>query len=229
MADTVGNMIIRVLRASLQSPNKTAPSDNDDTQLILDKLNEAQELLRDLSPTQVDEDAAYYLDELTRTIDVPVSGLDIHDIHAWSFQLVQPDGVRKPLELVTNQLVYETYPRFELDAAEFPRFVYLDNGQLAHYPLIKAGAGAQEITFKYSAMAVRRTDWDQVYPFPNNWLLWMEKYAQYFYEMQKGLGNPPATAVVMETLYGRIFGKVKRTKQIRIKGYRQPRNRSRVW
>lgn len=229
MADTVGNMIIRVLRASLQSPNKTAPSDSDDTQLILDKLNEAQELIRELAPTQIDEDAVYNLDELTRVIDLPVVGLDIHDIHDWSFYVLDASGERKKLTLVTNQYIYESYPKFQADASDLPRYIYFDNGKLGHYPLVKEGEGPVTCGFKYSAMAVRRTDWDQVFPFPNNWLLWMEKYATYFYEMEKGLGNPTATAVIMETLFGQIFGKVKRTKRIRMRGYRQPRKNSHVW
>lgn len=229
MADTVGNMIARVLRASLQNPNKTIPSDNDDTQLILDKLNEAQEILRELSPTQVDEDATYLLNELTRTMTVSIGGLDIHDIHDWSFYCVNAAGEREQLTVTTTQYIYEKYPNFKTDVSDFPQYIYFDNGKLAHYPLIRAGGGTLTCGFKYSAMAVRRTSWDQTFPFPNNWLLWMEKYAQYFYEMEKGLGNPPATAVIMETLYGRIFGKVKRTKRIRMRGYRQPRKRSRVW
>lgn len=222
MADTVGNMTIRVLRRTLQNPSKTSFADSDDTQLILDLLNEASQMLRNLAPTTVDAEATFTIPINTRLIAIPVSGLDAYDIYDWSWQYTDANGKQVPLEIATNQFVYQTFPNYTTDTAQYPRYVYIDDNQIAVYPLIQPGGISLTGKFKYPALAARKTSWADTFPYPDNWLTWMERYAQYNYEVTKGLGNPPITAVIMETLYGHIFGKTKKARRIRFIGSRLP-------
>lgn len=221
MADTVGNMTIRVLRRTLQNPSKSSFADTDDTQLVLDLLNEASQMLRDLFPTTVDAEATFTIPLSTRLIAIPVSGLDAYDIYDWSWQYTDAGGKQVPLAYATNQFIYQTFPNYTTDTAQYPRYIYIDDNQIGVYPLVSGVSLTGK--FKYAALAARKTAWSDTFPYPDNWLTWMERYAQYFYEVTKGLGNPPITAVIMDTLYGRIFGKVKKARRIRFIGSRRPR------
>lgn len=220
MADTVGNMTIRVLRRTLQNPSKSTFADTDDTQLILDLLNEASQMLRDLAPTTVDAEATFTIPVSTRLIALPVSGLDAYDIYDWSWQYTDASGKQVPLQGATNQFIYQTFPNYTTDTAQYPQYVYIDDNQIAVYPLVQASGASLPGKFKYASLAVRKTAWSDTFPYPDNWLTWMERYAQYNYEVTKGLGNPPITAVIMDTLYGRIFGKTKKGRRIRFIGSR---------
>jgi hypothetical protein len=218
MSDTVGNMTMRVLRRTLQNPAKTAVSDNDDTALILDLLNEACMLLRDLNPTTQDADIT--LSVTSRLTDLPAN-IDFYEIYDWGWYYLSTDGQRHPLEKVKTEFIYENYPQFSTDVAPYPRFVYQDNNKIGIYPNLANPSTPLSMGFKYPALAIRRTQWSDLWPFPDNWLTWMERYAQYFYESTKGLGNPGATAAIMEKLYDQIFGKVARSKKVNFRGNRR--------
>lgn len=216
MSDTVGNMMIRILRKTLQDPKKTAISDNDDTALLLELLNEAALLLREqLKPTTQDADITVNVS--SRLTPLP-DGIDFYEIYDWGWYYDDAEGKRNTLEIVSTQFIYQTYTAFGTDTALYPRYVYQDNNQIAVYPTPESPI---TLGFKYPEQLIRRTQWSDLWPFPDNWLTWMERYAQYFYEVTKGLGNPPATAVILDTLYGSIFGKVAKSKNVKMRGYRR--------
>lgn len=219
MAETALSLINRVLQNTGQNV-VTAFSDNDDSNFLLNKVNEALADLYNLNPTTVDADGSVTLPASTRVVNGP-SGLDIYRIYNWSFAIDDSEG-DIDLEFVTEQFIRDTYPKYDTDTAKNPRFVYIDNNRLAFYPLVEATEPSKTVVFKYPAMASRLTATTDTFPFVDNSdeLYYIEFYAQREYELYKGLGNPGVTDDKAMTKRDALDARYMLGKQSGFKGYR---------
>lgn len=220
MAETAVSLMNQILTKTTQK-QVTAFSDDDDSNFILESMNDALVNLYDLMPTQVDVNSSVNLPVSTRLVSLE-SGLDIYRIYDWSFRINDADGDR-PLKVVTREYITKTYPAFETDTANEPRFVYYEGEQLAFYPLIKSDGDAATIQFSYPVIANRLTETTDTFVFPDNSneLQYIKFYAQLEYELDKGLGNPAVTNDKMEDKWGLLVAKYKRGKKSGFKGYRR--------
>lgn len=218
MAESLKNILVRVLRATGQDEDITSIGDDDDTQFIVDRMNEAIDKLRDLGPTQINATGTISIPESTRRISL--GGINPYEIIEHTFRLSTSEG-DTPIQRVSYEYIIQVFPKFETDTAEYPRYVYFDSNQLAVYPLVKVGSGAKLIQFKYPLLNLKVSGLNDTFDFPDRWLRYVEYYARGEYELYKGLGQPDYHLGKAEDLYARIKAKVMATNRQGFKGYRR--------
>lgn len=219
MAETLLDVVKRILRVSGQNPSKTTFSDSDDTQWVVDRINEALKWIYSKNPTVVDTHSGITLPPSTRRVAVP-AGVDIYKIYDWSFRINGTPDIA--LEVVSLEFITNHFENFETEEAEKPSFVYLDGGQLGFYPMVAAGSASKTIQFIYPALNSRLNSVSSTFPFPDesDEIFYCEKYAQYRYELYKGLGQPLDTANEVTSLKARLSARYARNKRIGFKPYR---------
>lgn len=220
MTTTLGNLIVKTLRATKQNPNKTALSEFDNTQWLADRLNEAFQFIYELKPFEVEVNGTITIPPSTRLLNGP-AGIDLHRIYDWSWRLDDPDRDIKIYQ-VTREYVVNAHPDFEHLEAELPQEVYLEGGQIGIRPLLKAGSENKTLQFTYPGMYTDAI-WSSTFPFADNSneLKYALKYAQARYEFKKGDGNAELTWDEANTLKGLLKVDYARTKRQGKKGYRR--------
>lgn len=220
MADTLLAVVNEILRATQQRCDKTAFSNNDDTNYIVDRINDALEDLYTLKPTDIDTDGSVTITASTRVFNGP-SGLELNRIYDWSFRLNNADGdIRLPV--VTKEYIVTTFPQYESFEASQPQYVYIDNDQIAVYPLLEAGASSLTLQFSYPAQLTKLTNTTATFPFPDrsDEMRYIKLTTQFEYEVFKGLGQPAATMEARDNVWARCVAKYARLKRQGFKGYR---------
>src|SRR3982750_2896864 len=162
MADTLLNVVNEILRAT-QQRQQTAFSDNNDTNFIVDRVNDALEDVYNLKGTQIDVDGTATIPASTRKLTGPV-GLDLTRIYDWSFRLNNATG-DIPIQVLTKEYVVETFPLYESQEGPQPQYVYIDNNQLAVYPLLAAGSASLTLQFSYPSQFTKLTLISATFPF----------------------------------------------------------------
>lgn len=221
MADTMIDVINEVLRATQQRPNKTALSDNDDTNFLLDRINDALEDIYTLRPTAREIDGSITVTPSTRTFSVP-SGVDPHFIHDWSFRINDADGDIL-LDVVTKEYIVTRFPLYESEEAEKPQYVYIDAGLIAVFPLLETGASNLTVQFSYTELLTKLTGSSNTFPFQDrsDEMRYVKLSAQLAYEIYKGLGQPAVTLGAKDSAWARIVAKYARLKRQGFIGYRR--------
>ncbi len=228
MVDTLLDVTKEVLRATHQTVSITSFSDTNDTNWIVDRINDALNTIYDLKPTQVDLDGSVTLAASTRTVSPP-TGLDIYRIYNWSYRINDSDG-DIDLDFVTKEFIVTTFPEYETYEAEQPSYVYYDGNSLAFYPLLKAGSTALTIQFSYPAQFIKLTSPTDIFPFADRSteMAYIKLCAQRDYEVDKGLGQPGVTQSKIDEKWGIIVAKYQKGKRVGFKGYRRYTNRGRI-
>lgn len=221
MADTLLDIVKRVLRATGQNPSKTAFADTDDTQYIVDRINEALQKLYSQNPTQVDTDGTVTLAASTRTVSAP-SDQDVSKIYPWSWRIDQSAG-DKPLTFVTKEFIVGRFPLYETLEASFPQYVYIDGGDIAFYPLLTAGSTSLPIQFSYPAMNARLSSTTATFPWVDNSdeMQYLELFATGKYELYKGLGQPVVTIGLANSTWARLIARYAKNKRVGFTSYRK--------
>jgi len=218
---TLLDVVKKVLRACKKNTSITAFSDNDDSQYIVDRINEALQDIYSLRGTEIQADSSFTVTPSTRTYNV-IAGLDLDRIFDWSVRINDPDG-DIPLQVVTKQYIVDRYPLYETFEWDQPQYVYIDNNKLAVYPLLKAGSANLTIQFSYPAQPTEKTTTTATFPWPDMSyeLTYIKKYAQYKYELSKGIGQPLDTAQDMEAAWAILTAKFTKQQRPRFIGYRR--------
>lgn len=218
MAITLLDLVIEVLRSTGQNPNKTAFSETDSTQFIVDRINDGLDVIYGLAPSSIDADGSLTLPASTRSV-AAVSGLDPYHIYDWSWRINQSVG-DIALEQVSEKFVIKNFPLYETYEAAFPKYVYLSNGVPSFYPLLKAGSASLTIQYKYPAQMVKLTETTATFPFQDRSeeMTFLKLYAKFQYELFKLMGNPDFTGGMVEDAKGALIGKYEALNPFRIAG-----------
>lgn len=223
MADSMIDVVNEILRATQQESNKTELSDNDDTNFIADRVNDALEDIYRLQPTFREGDGTVTITPSTRTFSTPLGGtIEIHLIHNWSYRINDANG-DIPLEYVTKEFIVKNFPLYETQEGDIPRYVYTDADLIAIYPLLTAGADNLTMQFSYSEALTKLEDASNTFPFTDrsDEMRFVKLSAQLDYEIYKGLGLPVITQGKKEALWGTIYAKHAKLKRQGFKGYRR--------
>ncbi len=221
MADTLIAIVNEVLRATQQRCDKTSFSNNDDTNYIVDRVNDALEDIYALKGTEIDTDGTITVTAATRKFNAPAD-TDPSRIYDWSFRINDADGDIK-LEVVTRQFITENFPLFETEEADVPKYVYIDNVQIAVYPLLTTGASSLTMQFTYPAQFVKLTTTTATFPFEDrsDEMRFVKLSAQFDYEVFKGLGQPASTMDKRDGVWARVVAKNAKTRKKGFMGYRR--------
>lgn len=221
MADTLLAVVNEILRATQQRCDKTAFSNNDDTNFLVDRINDALEEVYNLKGTEIDADGTITITASTRKFNGP-SGLDLSRIYDWSFRLNDADG-DIPISVVTKEYIVRTFPLYESQEAELPQYVYIDNNQVAVYPLLETGAASLTLQFSYPAQLTKLTTTTATFPFQDRSeeMRFLKLSAQFDYEVFKGLGQPAVTLEKKDGIWARMVAKKARLKRQGFTGYRR--------
>lgn len=214
---TLSELVKLVLRKTGQNPGITAFSDKDDTQWLVDEINNAIKTLLRINPITFDQAATITITAGNRTASLP-SAVDPLEIYSWSWYL-QESGGNTNLSIWAEEGVKNTYPNYLLDTAPKPELVYLENTGLGVYPIPSANA---VIGFQYPARVTAYTGFNDVLPFDasSDEVDYLRLKAQYEYEAWKGIGQPLKTAVDVDDLFSRLTARYY-AKKIKLKGKRK--------
>lgn len=216
MADTLLAVVQRVLRATQQDPSVTSLSDNDDTNYIADRINDALINLRTLKPTHLDNNATITVTAQTRLFTVP-TGLDVYDIERTSFRLY--DG---PIEVITLETLKTLDPEYDTREGERVHLLYYEDNKVGVYPQLESGSTSITLKYRHPDVWARLDDAADTFPYPDPyWITYCERYAQYKYEVYKGLGNPIATQLDVDDAWQMCVARAMTSQNYRIRGYKR--------
>jgi hypothetical protein len=220
MADTLLAVVQETLRAT-QQRTQSAFSDSNDTNFIVDRINDALDKVYSLKGPEIDVDGSTTITASTRTFAGP-TGLDLSRIYDWSFRINNAAG-DIPVEAVTKEYIVENYPLFESEEADVPQFVYIDGITLAVYPLLTTGASSLTLQYIYPANLTKLTLVTDVLPFKDrsSEMSYIKLFAKYKYEVFKGLGQPMDTFQDMDNVWATLVAKQARLKKQGFTGYRR--------
>lgn len=225
MADTLLDVVKEVLRAT-QQRQQTTFSDNNDTNYLVDRINDALEDIYALKGTEIDADGTITITPSVRKFNGP-AGLELTRIYDWSFRLNDAAG-DIPMDVVTKETIVENFPLYESQEAEKPQYVYIDNNQIAVYPLLEAGASNLTLQFSYPAQMTKLTLTTATFPFQDrsDEMRYIKKRAQAEYEVWKALQNPGFTIDSglpgsVNGIWARMVAKKARLKKQGFQGYRR--------
>lgn len=200
---------------------RTAFADTDDTNFILEHMNDALEDLQALKTTYIDAETSFNVTN-TRTFTNPVAGLDLYDTYPWSWRIIDSNSIPHQLINMTLEAVMEQYPRFETDTSPLPQFYYFDQGNIGLYPLLNSGSLTAK--FRYPTTSTVFVNTTDSINYPQKWILYIKKYAQFNYEVFKGIGSPEVTEEEAEDIFAEIAVKEMKQKKTRILPYRSFRS-----
>lgn len=216
MADTLLAVVKRVLISTGQDSSVTAFSDNDDTNYIVLQINAALLELRTLKATHLDNNATISIVANTRLYSV-ATGLDVYDIDPSSFRLENVD-----IGLTTLESLKDTDTEYDTRTSEKVSKLYYEDGKIGVYPLLQTGSSAQTLKYRHPDVWARLSATTDVFPYPDpNWISYCEQYAQYKYEIFKGIGNPADTASEVSRWWNICTARAISSENTRTKTYRR--------
>ena len=215
MADTLSTVVKRVLRATQQDPMITQFSDDDDSQFIVDEINKALEDIRTLNPTHIDDDTSVSIVAGTRLYSVP-TGLDVYDINRNSLRL--DDG---QVDWIDRVNLINKDQEFDTRTGPKVQYIYYEDNQIGVYPILEAGATSQTLKYQHPAVYAPLVNTTDTFPYPDPvWVTYCERKAKLAYELFKGLGNPIATQLEVDTAWANCTAMAAMTNRLYIRGYR---------
>lgn len=223
MADTLLDVVKRILRVTGQDPTITVFSDDDDSQFIVDEINKAMEDIRTLNPSHTESTSTSTITAGTRLYSVS-TGLDIYDIDRNSLRL--DNGVVYWID-VDNLIARDK----EFDTRTGPKvqYIYYENNQIGVYPILESGATDQTLKYRHPEVFTRLTATTDTFLYPDPvWVTYCERKAKLAYELYKGLGNPVATDLEVSKAWDNCTALAGITNRLQVRGYRNyGRNRAR--
>lgn len=215
MADTLLTVIQRVLAATGQDPSVTSLSDTDDTRYLLDRVNDALMRLYTLKASHIDSSSTITVTANTRAYSV-TAGVDIYTIEPTSFRI----GTQKVYLTDLDRLERKDT---EWDTRTGPTIenVYFDNGQICVYPILETGTASQTLKFRHPQVWARLTATTDTFDYPDVWLDYVERYAQFLYEVFKGISNPVVSQAELNDAWSRCVAKSIQGRQFQLQGYRK--------
>jgi hypothetical protein len=215
MADTLLTVIQRVLAATGQDPSVTSLSDSDDTRYLMDRVNDALLKLYTLKGTHVDSSSSITITATTRAYNI-TAGLDIYMIEPTSFRLDD-----QKIELIDLDRLERIDTEWDTRTAENVRYLYFDNGQICVYPILQTGTASKTLKFRHPQVWARLSATTDTFDYPDVWLDYVERYAQFRYEIFKGISNPVVSQMEVDEAWGRCVAKSLQGRQFQLQGYRK--------
>jgi len=203
MADTLLTVVQRVSRKVGLDPTITSFSESNESNDVVQDVNDAYfELIRALpkdTPYLNDVSGSITTVNGTRLYSLG-SGARVFNLLEWSFENeTDSDNL---LEVVTLGFVQQKDSQYDENTGK-PLYLYREgNDQLGIYPVPD---DAYTIKYKFTKTFSRLSDTDDVFIVPDEWLRFVEKKAQYFYEDRKGFGSPEATYTLAEEMLVEIL------------------------
>lgn len=182
MARTLLDVAQKVARRCRLNPSFTAFSDDDETQMLVDFINEAVSELRNKLPWVPTAEGRGTLSLVagTRLYDVASDALAT-EIYLWSLANQTDDNVA--IEAGTLEWVKKNDTDY-LTVQGKPTTLYVENGQLGFYPVPD---GNYTITYIYPEIPAVMSTTTATFPYPDDWLLWVELAATITYKDLKGM------------------------------------------
>lgn len=215
MADTLLSVIQRVLAATGQDPSVTSLSDSDDTRYLMDRVNDALMKLYTLKGTHIDSSSSLTITATTRAYSI-TAGLDIYTIEPTSFRLDD-----QKIELIDLDRLERIDTEWDTRTAENVRYIYYDNGQVCVYPILATGTASKTLKFRHPQVWARLSTTTDTFDYPDVWLDYVERYAQFRYEVFKGISNPIVSQQEVEDSWGRCVAKSIQGRTFQLQGYRK--------
>lgn len=199
MADTLLSVAQRVARKVGLDPTFTSFSNTDETNDLVQYINDAYfELICELP-----KDVPYLLNISTGTVTT-VNGTRAYSLPAavrvfnlldWSFQDETNGDV--PLEMRTFQQIQKLDSKYDETTGK-PEYVYRDVGdKIALYPVPDE---AYTVSFKFSTVFTRLSATTDVFIVPDEWVRYIELKARFWYEKSKGFSEADTTFVLADSL-----------------------------
>lgn len=203
MTVTLLDVVQRVSRHVGLDPTITSFSNNDETNDIVQFVNEAYEELIMALP----ENCPYLNDSGTITTVASTrlyaleTGAFSYNLYSWSLQ--DETSNDKPLQLVTLDYIATIDDRYD-EVEGIPAYMYAEgSNQLGIYPVPN---GVYTIKYQYAKdLQTRLTTTTDTFIFPDRWIRFVEKRAQEKYERLKAFSEPDYTLMESETLLTNIL------------------------
>ena len=200
-------MLQRICRKLGLDPSITALSDMDDTQWLMDRLNQRyQELKRllPLSPTYLSQLGQLNLVAGQRLYSVP-NNVYLPDIFLWSFSDVT-SGTSFSLKLAALDVLMLEDLNFRT-VQGLPHAVYVEAGQIGLYPVPNQ---VRVIKYQYRELPPVLSLLTDSFLLPDAWLAYLELAVELDYQLWKGQGLPDATLARLNQQYALIYCEMNR-------------------
>ncbi len=185
MADTLLDVVKRVARRVGLDPAITAFSDDDETQLIVDYINDAESLLRDAVSeiNYLDKNATLSTVASQRLYSL-ASDATALELYEWS---IYNDTNNVTLEKTDLETIVKNYPDDYTSKEGKPLYIYVEAGQVGLYPIPDA---VYDINYIYKKELVRKSSTTATFDYPDDYLRYLEYKATAEYMTLKKLGEP---------------------------------------
>lgn len=185
MADTLLNVIQRGLRKVFLDPDVSTFSDNDETQWMVDRVNEWYSQLRETLPghlTYFDKDGTFSLVNGTRLYNIASDAM-LSEIYQWSIENETESDA--PMKMMALPDLKRLYPRYDEETG-IPTIVYVEQGKMGFYPVPNASF---TINYKYRQLPTRLASPTDTFLIPDNWIRYIEYGLELDYKANKGFGD----------------------------------------
>lgn len=202
MADTLLEVVNRVRRV-LGLPVVTSFSDSDESLSNVQDVNECYlDLLRKLPDTlPMLQDASGGTVTTADGTRLYALDTDARPMHLWAWSFENETSGDIPLTLATREYIQKKDPRFD-EVTGQPEIVYLEGNSLGIYPVPD---GVYSLKYQFKSPFTRLSATTDTFLIPDEWLPYVECYAQFLYEDRKGFGNPDRTAARMRDKLGSVL------------------------
>lgn len=203
MAVTLLQVVQRVSRPVGLDPTITSFSNNDETNDLVQYVNEAYEELLIVLPSStpfLNSSGTLSLTNGTRLYSVASNAMPF-DLYEWSF--INTTGSDAQITFATKDYINTLDIEYKTTAGT-PTYAYVEgNQQVGFYPVPNASF---TVTYEYGISSpARLTATSDTFLIPDRWVRYIEKSAQEKYERVKGYGDPDATALVAFNLLAEIL------------------------
>jgi len=222
VSSTLEDVLKRVLRFTQQDPNISAISDSDDTQYLVDRINEAIDNVRELNPPAFVTRSTITATATNRLFAL-ATDVDPFEIDPKSFRDTTATPDRK-IDYIDYGVLEDKDPNFQNTQAGVIQAVYFEGSSLGVWPILTAGSSSVTIQYEHPANLTRLTALANTIPIPDSWVLYLEKFAIFYYQADyKVIGNAMVTKADVDEQWAKIVAKMARYRRLRLRGYRQLR------
>lgn len=202
MSVSLLTVVQRVSRNLGLDPTITSFSDNNDTNLLVQFINEAYEDIFDNLPEQTpfrNSSATISTVNGTRLYNLASNAMPF-DLYEWSFENTTPPV--NPIQVVTKDWVFALDQAYQSTTGT-PKYFYPEGNQkIGFYPVPNA---VFTITYEYGITTPARLSLvGDTFLIPDRWVKYIEKSAQEKYERQRGYGDPDRTYLDVQEQYAII-------------------------
>jgi hypothetical protein len=203
MAVSLLTVVQRVSRDVGLDATVTAFSETDDTNFILQLVNEAYEELMILLPPDTDfrqTSGTITTANTTRLYALPSNAMPF-DLYEWSF--VDTTNSYARLHFATKDFIQALDTKYKTTSSK-PQYVYTEGAQnVGFYPVPD---GTYSIAYEYGqSLTTRLSNTTDVFLVPDRWVRYIEKSAQEKYERLRGYGDPDNTELIAFNLLGEVL------------------------